>query len=339
MVGHDLSGAGRRQHDRRDHAEQRQIRRLKQLGGVRRHNREEHRDCGPQHRCGEGDARERAADLGRDGGTGDLPAAAAPAQRLGKAEREQGHEGGGGQEHDVGQPQRIRRPLGQEARDQGPGAAASGLRQPRQQGGAAGVAVGLEVDQRRRRGARGHADREALERAPGEEPGRALREREDDQAGGAGGEPHQEDDPPAQPVGELAEEHERRHEHEGVEREDGRQDRVREPESLAVDGVERCRQVHPRHQHDPGDPHDGHRAHRAAGRRGWSLRCPPCRRADRGGGRPPCLPRRTGGATSQQMRRYGVRAAVLRARRAATAASRSPARSSTSASVSQTRSA
>jgi hypothetical protein len=297
--GH-LGGARRGQHQRGDRAEQGQVRRAEQRRGVGGHDREEERDGGPEHGRRQGDPGERPPDVGGHRRARDLPAATAPPDRLRDAEREQRYRGGRGQQHNVGQPQRGGRPLGQQARDEGAGAAAARLRQPGQQRGPAGVAVGLELDQRRRRRARRHTDGETLERAPGEEPCGALGEREHDQPGRARAQAHQEHDPASEPVGQLPEQHERRNEHEGVKREHRGQDSAREPEPLAVDGVERRRQVHARHQHHPRDPDDHHRAGGAAGR-DIPPRCPLRRPECRGQGHPRSVPRPRGPGTSRPL--------------------------------------
>ena len=138
--------------------------------------------------------------------------------------------------------------------EQRPCAAAAGLREAGEKGGALLLPARIELDERRRRGAADHPDRDALGRAGGEQPGGVACRREEDQADRGRCQAAEDHRPAAEAVGESAEQQQRWDQAERVDGEDRREHEAREPEMLGVDGVERRRQVDAGHEHEPADP-------------------------------------------------------------------------------------
>ena len=105
------------------------------------------------------------------------------------------------------------------------------------------IAVGVELDERRRGRAARHAHRHALCDARGEQPRDARRDREEGEPDRARHEPAENHGPAADAVGQLAEEQERRREHQRVDREHEREHQAVEAEAIAIDAIQRRCQV------------------------------------------------------------------------------------------------
>ena len=157
----------------------------------------------------------------------------------------------------------LRQPAGHEGADrQSPG---------RDHGGderrLALVAAGLELCQGRRRGAGQRAHRQARRKAPHEQPGQALREKEDEGADGREARHQQQGRPAPGAVGEPPQGQQRSQHAGGVGGEDDRHRDVRQAEARLVERIERRGQGaagHADHEDAGGDP-EGDAAGRSRG--------------------------------------------------------------------------
>jgi hypothetical protein len=124
------------------------------------------------------------------------------------------------------------------------------------------------LDQRRRGRAHGGAQGKALHGAPDEQPRGALREREQREADRGDAQAAGDHAPAPEPIRQLAEDEERRDQRDRVDREDQRQLGAREAEALAVDGVERRRQIAVEQEHEQRTGDDDEWRARARARSG-----------------------------------------------------------------------
>ena len=138
----------------------------------------------------------------------------------------------------------------------GPADAPGGLGEGREQCGVSPVLTPVELDEGSRRRTARHADRDALGDARREQPGDTGCEREQAECDRAHGQPAEDDGAAADPIRELAEDQQRRRERERVDGEDEREHEAVEAEALAVDGVERRREVRSEQEGGQRDRHD-----------------------------------------------------------------------------------
>ena len=237
-----LRGARGGQQRGGDRPEQGEVAGVEQLRGVARHHREVQRRNHP-HR-GRGETRRARSRPGwRGAPTGAACASAHPTARLGDR-----HDGGGERQrqherHEVTQHARRGRPLRERPGEQRTGAAARALDEHRVQRRAPAIAMWLELDQSGRGRTGDHPDRQALDRSRGEQPRRVLRRGEQRQADGGRHEAPGDHALAPDAVRQLPAHQQRGHEHDHVRREDQGEHGAREPEALAVDRVQRRRQV------------------------------------------------------------------------------------------------
>ena len=173
----ELRDARADQDDRADGAQEREVGGCRSSPSRTRHDREEERRHGPDGGAGDGHPRERGCGcpgtLGR--GTFQLPPAAAPARAspaaAARADAERPCRRGNTARAAPAATRPGRRSATARRRCRPSGQALRAA--PRVPG-----ARGVELDERRRRRAAGHADREALDDARREQPGDARRERE-----------------------------------------------------------------------------------------------------------------------------------------------------------------
>lgn len=184
--------------------------RVQERPHVRRHDGQEQRGHRPDRPGREGDPGELPPDLARDVRAPDGPAAGRRPGRLRDSnEREGGHDRDADPD-DVARYEAVRSPLGHDAADDSPRGAPSGLRKPGHERGPSAGTLRLELDERSRGRPVDRPDREPLHRARSEQPRAAVRQREEDERVGG---------------------------------EDQREQGGREPEALAVHGVQRRREI------------------------------------------------------------------------------------------------
>jgi len=258
---HGLGDSRREEGQGRDRGHEREILRGQEPFAVRGDDREEERHRRPDRSGREADPEEGQADLLRDARPLRAPGLSPVLALLGEPKHEHGRGDRRPERGEVTEPEGIRRPLGEHARNERPERATPRLREPGEQSCPPATPSRVELDERGGRGSADHPHGEPLRRAGGKEPGRSPGSGEQREPEARSDEPGGHDGPPAEPVGHPAEENERRHEDDRVRREDRRQHERREAELLRVDGVERRRQVRARHQHEPREPHGQHAAH------------------------------------------------------------------------------
>jgi hypothetical protein len=189
-------------------------------------------------------------------GRGQVPASAARLSGLGHREQQRRGRNTAEHPHQVTQDARRGQPLGQDSGQQWPGGAADRLGKGCEQCGVPPIAFGIELDERRRCRATGHANRDTLHDARREQPGNARCQGEQAQRDRARDEPTQDHGSATDPVGELSEEQQRRCEHERVDGEDECEDQAVEAEALAIHAVQRRRQIGAQKQRGERACHD-----------------------------------------------------------------------------------
>ena len=250
-----LRGARGGQQRRRDRPEQGEVAGVEQLRRVAGHHRQVQGGDHPHRPGREARPPEPGPDVARHRWALHAPAPAA-GRALGDGEDGDRRPQRQDERDEVAEHARRGRPLRQRAREQRPCAAAGALDEHRVQRRAAAIAVGLELDQSRRRRARDHPHRHPLDRARAEQPRRVLGRGEEREADGGHHEAGGDHALAPDAVRQLPAEQQRRYEHDHVGREDEREDDAREPEALAVDGVQRRRQIAAQQQREERERQD-----------------------------------------------------------------------------------
>ena len=258
--GENLCRAGGEEGDGGERRQKREVLRREQLARVRGDDREIERDRSPHSRRGQRDPRESTPQLVRDTRPLDPPRLA---PTLGLGERQRSGRGDRSRaERDVeAAPQRVGSPLREHTRSHRSDRTPARLCEPREQRRPTAVAARVELDQRCRRSASDHPDGEPLHRPRAVQPCRAGRECEQHERTAGDCKPADDHRTPSDPVGQAAEQDQRRDEHEGVRGEDRRQHEAGKAEALRVHRIQRGRDVRARHQHEPRAPDRQRLAH------------------------------------------------------------------------------